>query len=74
MNDLQAIANRLVVEVDHPAHGTFKNVASAVQLSDTAAIIRTTAAELGEHTEEILVETGHTCEDISALKDAKVIP
>lgn len=74
VNDPQAIANGFVVEVDHPAHGTFKNVASPVQLSETAAIIRTTAPELGEHTEEILLEMGYTWEDISGLKDAKVIP
>jgi len=73
VNDPQAMANGFVVEVNHPAHGSFRNVASPVQLSKTPPTIRRPAPELGQHTEEILLEMGYTWEDILAFKDAKAI-
>jgi len=36
--------------------------------------VRREAPELGQHTEEILLELGYTCDDIAKLKDEKVIP
>ena len=73
VKDPQAIANRFVVEVDHPTHGPFMNVASPVQLSKTPASIRTTAPELGQHTEEVLLEMGYTWEDIAEFQEAGAI-
>jgi len=73
VKDPQAIANGFVVEVDHPTHGPFMNVASPVQLSKTPASIRTTAPELGQHTEEVLLEMGYTWEDIAGFQEAGAI-
>ena len=73
VKDPQAIANGFVVEVDHPTHGPFMNVASPVQLSKTPASIRTTAPELGQHTEEVLLEMGYTWEDIAEFQEAGAI-
>jgi crotonobetainyl-CoA:carnitine CoA-transferase CaiB-like acyl-CoA transferase len=73
INDPQALANGFIVEVEHPTHGKFKNVASPVQLSKTPPSIRTTAPELGQHTEEILLEMGYTWDDIILFKEASAI-
>ena len=73
VNDPQALANEFIVEVEHPTHGSFKNIASPVQLSKTPPSIRTVAPELGQHTEEILLEIGYTWDEITAFKEAKAI-
>ncbi len=73
VNDPQALANEFIVEVEHPAHGKFKNVASPIQLSKTPTKISRVAPELGQHTEEILLEMGYTWDDIMVLKEAKAI-
>lgn len=73
LNDPQSLANEFIVEHDHPVHGPFKMIASPVQLSKTPAAIRTAAPELGQHTEEILLEIGYSWEDIMAFKEAGAI-
>jgi crotonobetainyl-CoA:carnitine CoA-transferase CaiB-like acyl-CoA transferase len=73
VNDPQALANGFIVEVEHPTHGKFRNVASPIQFSKTPAGIRSNAPELGQHTEEILLELGYSWDDITAFKDAKAI-
>jgi crotonobetainyl-CoA:carnitine CoA-transferase CaiB-like acyl-CoA transferase len=45
-------------------------VASAVKFSDTPARTGEVAPELGQHTEEILLEAGFTWDDIAALSAA----
>ncbi|MBC8461439.1 MAG: CoA transferase [Deltaproteobacteria bacterium] len=72
-NDPQAIANRFVVEVEHPSHGSYKSISSPVQFNKTPFAIRNIAPELGQHTEEILLEIGYTWDDITAFKEAKAI-
>jgi len=72
-SDQQAIENDYIAEVEHPARGRVKIVASPIQLSKTPAAIRTTAPELGQHTEEILLESGYTWDDISYFKNGNVI-
>jgi len=73
LNDPQAVANEFVSEVSHPEHGPFKLVNNPIQLRKTPASIRTLAPELGQHTEEILIEMGYTWEEIVAFKEAKAI-
>jgi crotonobetainyl-CoA:carnitine CoA-transferase CaiB-like acyl-CoA transferase len=48
-------------------------VASAVRFSDTPARTGETAPELGQHTEEVLLEAGFSWDDIAALRDAAAI-
>jgi crotonobetainyl-CoA:carnitine CoA-transferase CaiB-like acyl-CoA transferase len=72
-NDPQSIANRFVVEVEDPSYGSYKSISSPVQFNKTPFAIRNTAPELGQHTEEILLEIGYTWDDITAFKDAKAI-
>jgi len=74
INDPQAIANNYVVWFDHPVLGRTKMVGFPWDFSETPASIRREPPEFGQHTEEILLELGYTWDDITKLKDEKVIP
>lgn len=72
-NDPQFLANDYVVDFDHPKLGKVKLVPPCFHLSKTPGSIRIPAPELGQHTEEVLLEYGFTWEEISELKDQNVI-
>ena len=74
INDPQAVANNYVVWFDHPLLGRTKMVGFPWDFSKTPASIRREAPEFGQHTEEILLEFGYNWDDITKLKDGKVIP
>ncbi|MFC1989464.1 CaiB/BaiF CoA transferase family protein [Chloroflexota bacterium] len=71
--DPQARANDLFVPFDHPTYGRIELVTSPVKLSKTPASIRMPAPELGQHTEEILLEHGYTWKDIEQFKEQAAI-
>lgn len=73
VSDPQARANDFFVPFDHPTYGRIEVIANPINLSATPATIRTPAPELGQHTEEILLELGYDWEDITALKNEEVI-
>jgi crotonobetainyl-CoA:carnitine CoA-transferase CaiB-like acyl-CoA transferase len=67
-------ANDYIVEIDHPQCGKTKMVGVPVQLSETPGSVRAPAPELGQHTEEILLDVlGWEWDRISALREKKVI-
>ncbi len=72
-NDPQAIANDFFTKIDHPNAGELRLVASPVKFSDTKATIRGPAPEVGQHSEEILLEEGYSWDDITRLKDEGAI-
>ncbi|MFQ5874076.1 MAG: hypothetical protein ACE5JL_09775, partial [Dehalococcoidia bacterium] len=55
------------------ADKTIKVVASPMQFDDAPFKARAPAPELGQHTEEVLLELGYTWADIGRLKEQKVI-
>jgi crotonobetainyl-CoA:carnitine CoA-transferase CaiB-like acyl-CoA transferase len=69
--DPQAIANHIVIDVDGP-NGTFPLVASPVQFDGIAPAV-TPAPDHGEHTEEVLLELGHSWDDVLRLKEAGAV-
>lgn len=72
-HDPQVIANKYIVDFDHPALGPVKMLNCPVAFSKTPAGIFRSAPEFGENTEEILLELGYSWEDIVQLKDEEVI-
>ncbi len=67
------MAANVFVSFDHPKYGRIELVANPVKLSKTPVIVQLPAPELGEHTEEILLEYGYTKEAIEQLKQQRVI-
>ena len=73
LSDPQVAANEYIVDYDHPALGPIKQVAFPGKFSRAETSIRRPAPEVGEHTEEILLEMGYTWEEISDFRDRRVI-
>ena len=72
-DDPNMVRNRYVVEYIHPSRGKVRGISSPIKLSETPASIRYSAPELGQHTEEILLEFGYNWDQINRLRDDKVI-
>lgn len=72
-DDPQVIANEYITDVDHPVLGPVKLANHPIHYSETPSSIRSVAPDLGQHTEEILLEIGYDWPDISALQDKGVI-
>ncbi len=67
--DPQNAANDYIVDVDHPEWGPMKMVGCPITMSDTPTRWGTEVPELGQHTEEVLVEMGFTWDEIGELRD-----
>ena len=72
-DDPQVIANGYITEVEHPVLGRIKLADHPIRYSETPHSIRSVAPELGQHTEEVLLELDYSWEDISALQEKGVV-
>ncbi len=71
--DPQVLAREMVTEAGHPVAGTIKMLGSPIKLSAQPAAIRRPPPALGQHTDEILAETGYTAAQIAELRAAGAI-
>ena len=72
--DPQVRANDYVVDFEHPQHGKTRVLGVTVRLGETPGSVRTPAPELGQHTEEILLDVlDYDWERITALRERGVI-
>ncbi|MFQ5381160.1 MAG: CaiB/BaiF CoA transferase family protein [Dehalococcoidia bacterium] len=69
----QYAANGYFVDIDHPNLGRMRVPGPAIHMSETPPSVQGGGPELGQHTEEILLEAGLTWDEIEALKDAGAI-
>ncbi len=69
----QIIANKTLVEREHPIAGTLRQARPAPRFSRTPTSFRHPAPSLGQHTREILTEVGLTETEIEALASEEVI-
>ena len=72
-DDPHVQARDMLVELEDPELGTLKNVGIPVKLSRTPGRIRHRAPDLGEHTEEVLLEAGYSSEEIARLGESGVV-
>ena len=71
--DEGAFANGYLQRVDHPEWGEITMIGSPIRLSETPAAPGAIAPELGQHTEEVLLEAGFEWEEIAALRETGAI-
>ena len=71
--DPQAVANGYMATVTHPSGEQIRVVRSPVVFDGRSPDVGT-APEFAQHTEEILLELGHSWEEIVELKSAGTIP
>ena len=71
--DPQAFANHYIIEVDHPSMGRTRMVGFPWDFSETPASWRREAPQLGQHTEELLLELGYSKDEIGRLKESGVM-
>ena len=68
--DPQALARRMVVELDHPRAGPTRTLGLPVKLSASPGAVARPAPLLGQHTREVLAEFGFSASEIEALVHA----
>ncbi|HXH23326.1 MAG TPA: CoA transferase [Dehalococcoidia bacterium] len=73
LEDEQAWANDYLVRVEHPEAGELRIVGTPIHMSGTPAGNFALPPELGQHTEEVLLATGFTWEDLTRLREAGAI-
>jgi crotonobetainyl-CoA:carnitine CoA-transferase CaiB-like acyl-CoA transferase len=64
----QAAMNGYVAEMDHPELGKIRVVGSPIGLSETPVTVGGPPPELGQHTEEILLDAGYAWEEVEVLR------
>jgi crotonobetainyl-CoA:carnitine CoA-transferase CaiB-like acyl-CoA transferase len=72
-DDPQALANGLVVEVEHATAGPLKMVGPPVQMSGTPLRARGASPALGQHTDELLRAIGMSDERIAELRARGIV-
>ncbi len=71
--DPQLKANKYLINIDHPTHGNTDTMGFPWDFSETPASWKRGAPELGEHTDEVLLEIGYSKEAIAKLREEGVI-
>jgi len=71
--DPQVLANNYVTDFSHPVLGDVKVPGVPFSMSKMETGPRAKAPEIGEHTEEVLLELGYSWDDIVSMKDNGVI-
>ncbi len=72
-DDPQVRHTGIVQSVDHHARGETQLIGQPINLSRTPAALDASAPDLGQHSEEVLIELGLTPDEIAALREAGAI-
>lgn len=73
INDPHYLARGMIVELEHPALGIIKSLASPVHLSETPLVYQRHPPRLGEHTDEVLRELDYDEESICEMRKTGIV-
>jgi crotonobetainyl-CoA:carnitine CoA-transferase CaiB-like acyl-CoA transferase len=73
LNDPQARARGMIVEIEHPAVGMARSVGNPIHLSESPVTYRRHPPLLGEHTEQLLLELGKSRPEIESFRNEGVV-
>lgn len=73
LKDPQVLAQEMVIESHDPGRAPVKMTGFPVKLSQTPCRLRHGAPDLGQHSEEILVEAGYDHEQIAKLREDGIV-
>ncbi|MEM6281588.1 MAG: CaiB/BaiF CoA-transferase family protein [Chloroflexota bacterium] len=73
LTDPHIIERGMIIELDHPALGIVKSLATPVHLSETPLVYYRHPPTLGEHTDEVVAELGYDAGAILQLRTDGVI-
>jgi len=68
LNDPHVQDRGVIVELDHPAAGWVRSIASPMRLSETPVSYRLPPPTLGQHNDEVLAELGYGVEEVAKLE------
>lgn len=70
LGDPHIIERGFIVELEHPALGLVKSLATPIHLADTPLVYRRHPPRLGEHSDEVAAELGYSSDEIAQLREA----
>ena len=73
LSDPHVIERGMIVELEHPALGWVKSLATPIHLSDTPLVYHRHPPALGEHSHEVLAELGYSRQAIEQLRQEGVV-
>jgi crotonobetainyl-CoA:carnitine CoA-transferase CaiB-like acyl-CoA transferase len=73
VNDPQALARGLIVEIRHPTLDVVRSIANPVRMSSTPVLYRLPPPLLGEHTAEVLAGLGYSPDEVAAASSAHAV-
>ncbi len=68
LGDPHVIERGMIVELEHPALGLVKSLATPVHLADTPLVYHRHPPRLGEHSDEVAGELGYSADEVAALR------
>ncbi|TAK36495.1 MAG: CoA transferase [Chloroflexota bacterium] len=72
--DPQVLANGYAIDFEHPHYGTTKMLGFPISFDGTPVEMRRAAPDLGQHTEEVLVDVcGYTRDEVRDFRERRVI-
>ncbi|MGH8676757.1 MAG: CoA transferase, partial [Burkholderiales bacterium] len=73
LEDPQIAARGMIMRAPHPRAGQTLQFAPPLQMSEFAFAIERPAPDAGEHTDEVLSESGYSRDEITRLREAGVV-
>ena len=71
--DPQILDQEMVLQQEHPGHGTVKMLGFPIKFSEAPCVLRRPTPEIGADTDAILVDLGYSAAEITALRHAGVV-